>query len=76
MDLNIYSASGQLLTEVHSFYRVKTYVDSHPGEVFDDGEHLPRIECGWFTSYFDRDVQPQDLRKAWNDYNNYPTTDR
>lgn len=76
MDLKIYSASGRLLKEVSSFYRVKTYADSCPEEVFDDGDQLPHVECGWFTYYFNRNVEPQDIRKAWNRYNNYPTSDR
>ena len=76
MDLKIYSASGKFLTEVYSFNRVKTYTDSHLDEVFDEEDKNPRVECGWFTKYFNKDIQPQDIRKAWNEYNNYPTSDR
>lgn len=76
MDLKIYSASGRFLTEVYSFNRVKTYTDSHFEEVFDEDGKYPRVECGMFSKDFDKDVQPQDIRQAWNDYNNYPTSDR
>jgi hypothetical protein len=76
MELKIYSASGKFLTEVYSFNRVKTYTDSHQNEVFDDGNKRARVESGMFLKFFDRDIQPQDIRKAWNEYNNYPTSDR
>ena len=76
MDLKLYSASGKFLTYVYSFNHVKTYAESHQEEVFDDGDKDAKVTCDWFTKYFNKDVQPQDIRKAWNDYKNYPTSDR
>ena len=76
MELKIYSASGKFLTEVYSFNRVKTYADAHPDEVFDVEGKYARVECGMFTKDFGKNVQPQDIRKAWNRFNNYPTSDR
>lgn len=78
MRLYVFSSSNKALGEVPSYLAVRRLVEQHREQVFDapDPSAKARVEMGTMVYKFDDAVQPQDIRKAWNRYMNYPTTDR
>ena len=58
--LYVFSSSGKALGEASGYLAVRRLVEQHRELVFDAPDP----------------VQPQDIRKAWNRFMDYPTTDR
>lgn len=73
--LFLFSSSGAALGEVPSYLAVRRMVEQHHDRVFDapDPAARARVEMGGMRYEFDDAVQPQDIRKAWNSYMNYPS---
>lgn len=78
IELRLYSAMRRDLGELVSFYAVRRKVETTPELLFDSQEpgKRPYVAGGGFRYDFDLQVQPQDIRRAFNNYMNYPTTDR
>lgn len=77
MRLYVFSSSGKALGEVSSCLAVRRLVEQHREQVFDAPDPAAKawVEIGAMAYEFDDTVQPQDIRKAWNRYMSYPTTD-
>lgn len=76
--LFLFSSSGVALGEVPSYLAVRRMVEQHHDRVFDASDPAAKawVEIAKMRYEFDDTVQPQDIRKAWNRYMGYPTTDR
>ena len=67
--LYVFSSSGKALGEA-SGYLAELAFDA------PDPAAKAWVEMGAMRYEFDDTVQPQDIRKAWNRFMDYPTTDR
>ena len=76
--LYVFSSSGKALGEASGYLAVRRLVEQHRELVFDAPAPAAKawVEMGAMRWEFDDTVQPQDIRKAWNRFMDYPTTDR
>lgn len=71
---DVFSASGEFIRHVTSPIEVYNLIQKREKEIFDlgDEEATVREAHSDFEMRISRSFQPQDLRIAWNKYNNYP----
>lgn len=76
--LFLFSSSGTALGEVPTYLAVRRMVEQHHDQIFDSPDSAAKawVEMGKMRYEFDDTVQPQDIRKAWNRFMDYPTADR
>lgn len=76
--LFLFSSSGAALGEVPTYLAVRRMVEQLREQVFDapDPSAKAWVEMGGMRYEFDDTVQPQDIRRAWNRFMNYPTADK
>lgn len=68
-DFRIYDSGGKFVKDIHALRQITELVNTHD-EWFENGD--AEIQTGAFTYKFNKDVKPQDIRKAWYDFMGYP----
>lgn len=68
-DFKIYDSDGNFVKDIHALRQINELIPNHD-EWFNNGD--AEIIKGSFKYKFNKDVKPQDIRKAWYEDMGYP----